>query len=59
VLDPLPYANPSAFAFNDKTRSLLMTNHAIFFPAPADAFFAVIDVYVNDKGDKLSTPNIK
>jgi hypothetical protein len=59
ALDPLPYANPSAFAFNDKTRSLLMTNHAIFFPAPADAFFAVIDVYVGDKGDKLATPNIK
>jgi sugar lactone lactonase YvrE len=59
ALDPLPYANPSAFAFNDKTRSLLITNHAIFFPAPADAFFAVIDVYVGDKGDKLATPNIK
>ncbi len=59
ALDPLPYMNPSAFAFNDKTRSLLMTNHAIFVPPPADAFFAVIDVYVNDKGDKLATPNIK
>jgi sugar lactone lactonase YvrE len=58
LLDPLPYANPSAFAFNDKTRSLLMTNHAIFFPAPGP-FFAVIDVYVGDKGDKLATPNIK
>ena len=58
AIDPLPYANPSAFAFNDKTRSLLMTNHAIFFPTP-DPFFAVIDVYVGDKGDKLAMPHIK
>ena len=58
TLNPLPFANPSAIAFNDKTRSLLFTNHAIFFPA-ADQFFAVIDVYVNDKGDKLSIPNVK
>ncbi len=57
TLDPLPWANPSAIAFNDKTRSLLVTNHAIFFPNPAP-FFAVFDVYVNDKADKLTMPNI-
>jgi hypothetical protein len=55
ALDPLPWANPSAIAFNDKTRSLLVTNHAIFMPNPL--FFAVFDVYVDDKADKLATPN--
>jgi hypothetical protein len=57
TLDPLPWANPAAIAFNDQTRSLLVTNHAIFFPNPGP-FFAVFDVYVNDKGDKLATPHI-
>lgn len=57
VLDPLPWANPAAIAFDDKTRSLLVTNHAIFFPDPAP-FFAVFDVYVNDKASKLERPKI-
>lgn len=57
VLDPLPWANPAAIAFDDKTRSLLVTNHAIFFPNPAP-FFAVFDVYVNDKASKLERPKI-
>jgi sugar lactone lactonase YvrE len=57
VPDPMPFANPSALAFNDKTRSILFTNHAIFMPNPQ--FFAVIELYVDDKGDKLATPNVK
>jgi sugar lactone lactonase YvrE len=57
VLDPLPWANPSAIAFDDKERRILVTNHAIFFPNPAP-FFAVFDVFVDDKGDKLATPHI-
>ena len=57
ALDPLPWANPAAIAFNDQTRSLLVTNHAIFFPNPGP-FFAVFDVYVNDKAAKLERPNI-
>lgn len=56
ALDPLPWANPSAIAFDDKERRLLVTNHAIFMPNPQ--FFAVFDVFVNDKGDKLAVPNI-
>ena len=58
LLDPLPWANPSAIAFDDRTRSLLVTNHAIFFPAPAP-FFAVFDVFVDDKAEPLTLPNIK
>lgn len=56
LLDPLPWANPSAIAFDDKTRSLLVTNHAIFMPNPA--FFAVFDVFVNDKADHLARPHL-
>jgi sugar lactone lactonase YvrE len=56
ALDPLPWANPSAIAFDDKERRLLVTNHAVFMPNPL--FFAVFDVFVNDKGDKLSMPHI-
>lgn len=58
AIDPLPFANPSAIAFDDQSRALLFTNHAIFFPDPAP-FFAVIDLYVDDKADKLFVPNIK
>lgn len=55
---PLPWANPSAIAFDDKTRSLLVTNHAIFFPNAAQ-FFAVYDVYVDDKADHLARPHVQ
>ena len=54
---PLPWANPSAIAFDDKTRSLLVNNHAIFFPNPAP-LFAVFDVFVDDKADKLAEPHV-
>lgn len=54
---PLPWANPSAIAFDDKTRSLLVANHAIFFPTP-EQFFAIFDVFVDDKADHLNEPHI-
>jgi sugar lactone lactonase YvrE len=54
---PLPWANPSAIAFDDKSRSLLVANHAIFFPTP-EQFFAVFDVFVDDKADHLNEPHI-
>src|SRR4051812_3263922 len=53
----LPWANPSAITFDDKSRSLLVTNHAIFFPVP-EQFFAVFDVFVDDKADHLNEPHI-
>ncbi|HEV2765274.1 MAG TPA: SMP-30/gluconolactonase/LRE family protein [Pyrinomonadaceae bacterium] len=55
---PLPWVNPSAVAFNDKTGSLLVTNHAIFAPNP-EPLFAVFDVFVDDKAEHLARPNIK
>ncbi|HVF67931.1 MAG TPA: SMP-30/gluconolactonase/LRE family protein [Pyrinomonadaceae bacterium] len=54
---PLPWANPSAIAFDDRSRSLLVANHAIFFPTP-EQFFAVFDVFVDDKADHLNEPHI-
>lgn len=55
---PLPWANPSAIAFDDKSRSLLVANHAIFFPTP-EQFFAVFAVFVDDKADHLNEPHIQ
>jgi hypothetical protein len=54
---PLPWANPPAIAFDDKSRSLLVANHAIFFPMPEE-FFAVFDVFIDDKADHLNEPHI-
>jgi sugar lactone lactonase YvrE len=54
---PLPWANPSAITFDDRSRSLLVANHAIFFPTP-EQFFAVLDVFVDDKADHLNEPHI-
>ena len=59
MLAPFP-ANPGfpeGIAVNDKTRSLLVTNHAIFFPNPCP-LFAVFGVYVDDKAAKLERPNV-
>jgi hypothetical protein len=39
------------------SRSLLVANHAIFFPTP-EQFFAVFDVFVDDKADHLNEPHI-
>jgi hypothetical protein len=53
VFDP-PWANPANIAFNKKTQSLLVTNYASLTDLPDPSFlFAVFDVYVNDKADKL------
>lgn len=52
--DPLPWANPANIAFNNKTKSLLVTNHASLTSLPDPSFlFAVFDVFVNDKAGKL------
>jgi hypothetical protein len=49
-----PRANPAHIAFNNKTKSLLVTNHASLTGLPDPSFlFAVFDVYVNDKAGKL------
>jgi sugar lactone lactonase YvrE len=52
--DPLPWANPANIAFNRKTKSLLVTNHASLTGLPDPSFlFAIFDVFVNDKAGKL------
>jgi hypothetical protein len=51
---PLPWANPANLAFNNKTQSLLVTNHASLTGLPDPSpLFAVFDVFVNDKAGKL------
>lgn len=50
---PLPWTNPANIAFNDKTGSLLVTNHASLIIPINPALFAVFDVYVNDTAGKL------
>jgi hypothetical protein len=49
--NPLPWANPANIAFNNKTKSLLVTNHASFTGLPDPSF--LFAVFVNDKADKL------
>jgi sugar lactone lactonase YvrE len=52
--NPLPWANPANIAFNDKTKSLLVTNHASLTGLPDPSpLFAIFDVYVKDKAAKL------
>jgi sugar lactone lactonase YvrE len=50
----LAWANPANIAFNNRTGSLLVTNHASLTPLPDPSpLFAVFDVYVGDKAGKL------
>ena len=51
---PLPWANPANIAFNMKTRSLLVTNHASLTGLPDPShLFAIFDVFVDDEPGKL------
>jgi sugar lactone lactonase YvrE len=52
--NPLQWANPANIAFNNRTGTLLVTNHAslIGLPDPGP-LFAVFEVYVNDRAGKL------
>ena len=52
--DEVPLDNPAAIAFDSRTKSLLVANHALFSGNPAN--FAVLEVYVGDPGDPLSQP---
>jgi streptogramin lyase len=50
----LQWANPANIAFNNRTGSLLVTNHASLTGLPDPSpLFAVFDLYVNDKAGKL------
>ncbi len=50
---PVPWANPANIAFNDKERTLLVTNHASLVDPRNPDLFLVFDVYVDDKGAPL------
>ena len=50
--DPLPWANPANIAFDDKERTLLVTNHASLVPFDP-SLFVVFDVFVDDMGQPL------
>ncbi len=50
--NPMPWANPANIAFDKKTGSILVTNHASLVPFDPN-LFCVFRVYVNDKGSPL------
>jgi sugar lactone lactonase YvrE len=52
--DEVPLDNPAGIAFDSRTKSLLVANHALLSGDPAH--FAVLSVYVGDPGDPLSQP---
>jgi DNA-binding beta-propeller fold protein YncE len=51
----IAYDTPADFAFDDKG-SVLVTNHALFSANPES--FAVLKVFVNDRGVKVDVPDI-
>ena len=51
-----PYDSPAHLAF-DGTGSVVVTNHAVFSMNPAH--FAVLDVFVGDRGAPLFRPNLR
>lgn len=52
--DEVPLDNPAGIAFDNRTKSVLIANHALLSGNPAH--FAVLSVYVGETGDPLSQP---
>lgn len=52
--DEVPLDNPAGIAFDSRTKSVFVANHALLSGNPAH--FAVLSVYVDDAGDPLSQP---
>jgi sugar lactone lactonase YvrE len=52
--DEVPLDNPAGIAFDSRTKSVFVANHALLSGDPAH--FAVLSVYVGDPGDPLSQP---
>jgi len=52
--DAIPLDNPAGIAFDSRTKSLLIANHALLSGDPAH--FAVLQVFVGDAGDPLEMP---
>jgi DNA-binding beta-propeller fold protein YncE len=49
--DAIPLDNPAGIAFDSRTKSLMIANHALLSGNPAS--FAVLQVFVDDAGDPL------
>jgi sugar lactone lactonase YvrE len=56
VGDEVPLDNPAGIAFDNRTKSVLVVNHALISGNPAH--FAVLSVYVDQTGDPLSEPSL-
>jgi len=54
VGDEVPLDAPAGIAFDNRTKSVLVANHALLTMNPAH--FAVLSVYVGETGDPLSQP---
>ena len=52
--DSIPLDNPAGIAFDARTQSLLIANHALLSGNPAH--FAVLQAFVGDAGDPLEEP---
>jgi sugar lactone lactonase YvrE len=52
--DDVPLDNPAGIAFDSRSKSVFVVNHALLSGDPAH--FAVLSVYVGDPGDPLSQP---
>ena len=48
------YYNPAGIAFDSRSKSLLIANHALLSGNPAH--FAILSAYVDNPGDPLSEP---
>lgn len=54
--DAIPLDNPAAVAFDSRSKSLLIANHALLSGNPAH--FAVLQAAVGDPGDELVKPSL-
>jgi sugar lactone lactonase YvrE len=54
--DSIPLDNPAGIAFDSRTKSLLIANHALLSGNPAH--FAVLQAFVGDAGDPLEAPSL-
>src|SRR5581483_10991092 len=52
--DAIPLDAPAGIAFDSRSKSLLIVNHALFTADPAH--FAVLQMYVGNPGNPLETP---
>lgn len=54
--DAVPLDAPAGIAFEKSSKTLLIVNHALLTGNPAN--FALLQVYVGDKGDRLVEPKL-